>query len=250
MIPHILSRFAYPASVAHRDLSKHGSLQDVEDVKKIQGEEARDIEEQELLKASLKETPPQVTVSSGDDLHVTPVGAEAESSASGPARFTFRDPSLGSSGRGRNFGKPWRPGRGRSRNSSPPREVGPDNTLPNGEDRDDPLPNMDDGSSDDDENDEDPAQEPPPQVESQGGEQTDEDDDEDEESPHAPLGTIHDLNWGYWYTKCRGWSARWSSLSNLAEDDEWPPGVRVVSGRMFLYDKMCVPTPIQREWIR
>ena len=119
MIPDILSRFAYPASVAHRDLSKHGSLQDVEDVKRIQDEEARDIEEQELLKTILNETHPPVTVSSGDDLHLTPLGAEAESSASGPARFTFRDPALGSSGRGRNLGKPWRPGRDMSRNSPP-----------------------------------------------------------------------------------------------------------------------------------
>ena len=59
MIPDILSRFAYPASVAHRDLSKHGSLQEVGDVKRIQDEEARDIEEKELLKASLLETPPR-----------------------------------------------------------------------------------------------------------------------------------------------------------------------------------------------
>ena len=35
MICDILSRWAYPASKAHRDLSKHGSEQDVEDVKRI-----------------------------------------------------------------------------------------------------------------------------------------------------------------------------------------------------------------------
>ena len=47
MICDNLSRWAYPASKAFRDLSKHGSEQDVKDVKKILAEEARDIAEQE-----------------------------------------------------------------------------------------------------------------------------------------------------------------------------------------------------------
>ena len=47
MICDILSRWAYPAFIAHRYLSKHGSEQDVEDFKRILEEEARDIEEHE-----------------------------------------------------------------------------------------------------------------------------------------------------------------------------------------------------------
>ena len=94
MICDILSRWAYPASKTFRDLLKHGSEQDVEDVRKILAQEARDIAEQEKFKASQKEQHPPVTVSPGDDLRVALVGAEAESSTSAPMRFTFRDPAV------------------------------------------------------------------------------------------------------------------------------------------------------------
>ena len=102
------------------------------------------------MEASLKETHPPATVSSGDELRVNPVGAEAESSASPPLRFAFRDPTLGRSGRGRLTGQRPRLGRGSPWHSPPPRVVGPGDTSPDGKNRSEPLPNLDDGSSDDD----------------------------------------------------------------------------------------------------
>ena len=36
-------------------------------------------------------------------------------------------------------------------------------------------------------------------------------------------------------------------------DDEtyqWPEGIQVVDGRMFLEHKMCIPIPLQKEWVR
>jgi hypothetical protein len=160
MICDILSRWAYPASKAFRDLSKHGSEQDVEDVRKILAEEARDIAEQEKFKASQKEQHPPVAVSPGDDLHVARGGADSESSTSAPMRFTFRDPRRGGTGRGRgsSIGQQLRPGMGVSRKSPPPREVGSGTTPPDG---DDDEPELDDGSSDD-EDEPYPQHAPPP----------------------------------------------------------------------------------------
>ncbi len=35
MIPDILSRWAYPATQAYRDISKHGTLEDLEEMEEI-----------------------------------------------------------------------------------------------------------------------------------------------------------------------------------------------------------------------
>ena len=68
-------------------------------------------------------------------LLVAPVYAEAESSAPPTQVFTFRDPALGPSQRGRGrspFGMLARQGRGPPRKSPPPREVGPGGSTPEG----------------------------------------------------------------------------------------------------------------------
>ena len=132
---------------------------------KILAEEARYIAEQEKFKASQKEQHPPVTVLPGDDLHVAPVGAEAESSTSALMRFKFRDPRRGCTGRGKgsSVGQPWRLGKGVSGKSPPPREVGSGTTLPDGDDDDEPE--LDYGSSDGSSDDEDepyPQHAPPP----------------------------------------------------------------------------------------
>ena len=83
----------------------------------------------------------------------------------------------------------------------------------------------------------------PPQVEFQGGEQEEEieEEEEDENAPViAPLGAAHDPDWGYWYSKCDGWSKIWLSLPSLDAHGEWPPNTRIVGGRMFIWTKCQV----------
>jgi hypothetical protein len=65
MICDILSRWAYPASKAFRDLSKHGSKQDVEDVRKILAEEARDLQSRRSFKRAKRSSTPGGSVARG-----------------------------------------------------------------------------------------------------------------------------------------------------------------------------------------
>ena len=108
MIADILSRWAYPASKAWRDISKHGSEEDLKAVKEIIEEE--EMEETELglrdQKLGVGEQHPTAKVLREDGLTVgvSPVGAQAEVSAAPPLRFTFKTPPIQ-----RNTGKHVRP---------------------------------------------------------------------------------------------------------------------------------------------
>ena len=75
-----LSRWAYPASKGYRDMSKHGSQQDVDDVRKIKEEEAAD-ESTCVFNISVGyDECVNATELQQDTLVVAPVDAEAESS--------------------------------------------------------------------------------------------------------------------------------------------------------------------------
>ena len=37
---------------------------------------------------------------------------------------------------------------------------------------------------------------------------------------------------------------------DLAQPENWSPELQVVGGRMFLGTKLCIPLPLQKEWIR
>ena len=47
LVPDALSRWAYPAGNAWRDISKHGSLEDIEEVRKIEEQEEQEERESE-----------------------------------------------------------------------------------------------------------------------------------------------------------------------------------------------------------
>jgi hypothetical protein len=99
MIADILSRWAYPASVAHRDISKHGSEMDDREAKEIITQEKFEEEESELFERTLTNIgqPLDASVTLGEEpnLEVAPVGAHAGSPASPPLVFTFKQPGLG-----------------------------------------------------------------------------------------------------------------------------------------------------------
>ena len=108
MIADILSRWAYPASKAWRDISNHGSEEDLKAVKEIIEEE--EMEERELglrdqtLGVSEQHPTANVLREDGLTVGVSPVGAQAETSAAPPLRFTFKTPPIQ-----RNTGKHVRP---------------------------------------------------------------------------------------------------------------------------------------------
>ena len=66
----------------------------------------------------------------------------------------------------------------------------------------------------------------------------------------APLGSCNQPDWSQWYAQCERWGELWDNLQNYQEDDEWPENTQIVEGRMFQNSKLCIPTPLQKEWVR
>ena len=95
-VPDALSRWTYPASKAWRDVSKHGSKEDVEEVEKIQADEQR--EEKELEEICMqnfgRHLKAKYLLEDEAKKSVNPVSAPAESSARGPLKFTFKTPRI------------------------------------------------------------------------------------------------------------------------------------------------------------
>ena len=240
-----MSRWAYPASKGYRDISRHGSAKDAEDVKEIIRQEKEE-EANAIYKVNSQGA--NATVLRNFARSANPVGAEAESSASPPRLFAFRDPAEGPSewarrqarSRGRGMGQRARQGRGLPRKSPPPREVGPDNFSPDGNLRDEnsegELPELDLASesvSDED---------MPEEMWDEAGENV-----QSETPQNAPVGSTMRENWGEFYSQCPWWGEMWSGLG---QPENWPSDVQVIGGRMFIGTKLCIPLPLQREWIR
>ena len=228
-VPDALSRWAYPASKAWRDVSKHGSKEDVEEVEKIKAEEQR--EERELEEICMqnfgRHLKAKDLLEDEAKRSVNPVSAPAESSARGPLKFTFKTPRILQ-------GQPRRAEAGPRRKSPPSREVGPR---------------------------EEASEEPfvtPQHVEEKDGsssgsvknETRDEEGSQGGEHQDAPLGSIYSHRWGEWYEECERFSQIWEDTISYSDVGAWPEGLQVVDGRMFFGPKLCVPTPLQKEWIR
>ena len=71
-----------------------------------------------------------------------------------------------------------------------------------------------------------------------------------EQEGEAPLGSCKQHDWSEWYAQCPRWGAEWEQLMNPGPDFVWPQGIQVVEGKMFSEGKLCVPIPLQSEWIR
>ena len=105
------------------------------------------------------------------------------------------------------------------RKSPPPREVGPREEAPEG-DQQQTQPEIS-------------------QEESQGGEPVD-----------APLGSIFKPHWGEWYALCQNFQETWDITQNYTVNHIWPAGIQTVEGQIFSWNKLCVPSSLQKQWVR
>ena len=233
-IPDHLSRWAYPASQAYRDISKHGSEKDKEDLKKILEQERREAENGPSYESDGKSAQNvEGEFSPQEEQHlVAPIVSGSGGGDATPQTFSFRDPKLGPKG------KHVRPGRKPFRKSPPSREVGPSGGTPEaGEEMKMEM----ESSLADDEN----------EVSSESSHSGPEEIfPEGEIGGDAPLGTCRKRDWSHWYGNCKRWKDDWEKMHTTEGDFEWPQGIQINNGRMFLDRKLCVPSPVQKEFIR
>ena len=59
--------------------------------------------------------------------------------------------------------------------------------------------------------------------------------------------SVWERAWGDMYLTCPTWKERWEKTQKL---NEWPVGVKVFNGHMFLEEKWCVPLCFQDEVVQ
>ena len=222
LVPDALSGWAYPAGNAWRDISKHGSLEDVEEDRKIKEQEEQEERESEHFYdyEFVQHSKAESLLGNGRRRVVSPVDSPAESSAGAPPRFTFKQPRIPTQGQaGRAQTEP-------RRKSPPSREVGPREEV--SEEIFSQVPQQRSESSQENFEED--------QSQSQGGELQD-----------APLGSIYMRRWGEWYVECPRFGSIWEDTFSYSDLDAWPENLQVIEGRMFIGAKLCVPTPLQKE---
>ena len=229
-IPDILSRWAYPASEAFRDISKHGSIFDQKDVKEIMRQE-KNLEMQSPL--SFSEELPGSKVVGGEcpQSLVMPISqdkGDGSSSSASPPRFQFARPRVtpkeGEAQTPPPHGSPVSPG---MPNEPLPSHTGPHLSRGLGGTNAD----QDDSSGDEFE-------------ECEGSDS--ESDGEEESLPSFQQ--VQMCAWGEEYPNCPVFAKIWSDTQT--PDVVWPEGIQISQGRMYHKNKLCVPTRFQKPWIR
>ena len=228
-IADILSRWAYPASQALRDISKHGSQQDKDEMDEIIRQEK--IEEASCMWIRLKNQPSPrnifiqgVITRSGkrveDGEDRSGRGTEGglvsggkntplDTSSQGPrVSFSKRMPNHGGTGTtGTEVSPPTAPAISGTGQGSPH----PTSSLP------------------------------PAGKSNAGGDQ-----------PHIVTNPQVDLpvwerHWGDLYLTCPTWKESWEKTQSGVE---WPSGIKVFKGQMFLEERLCIPLCIQNEVVQ
>ena len=221
-IADILSRWAYPASQAYRDISKHGSKADDDEMNEIIRQEK--LEEAECMVIKLK-NPKQslgVTTRSGRKLN-----DEEE-------KHVHFDPKVeeNEANNTRTSHESW--------------AADPSSSSEEEDDEEDDIVELSEPSSS--------ANLPPMEKNSE------EDEEEKGENPDFPpqegalergpevtMQKIDEIEWGKYYEKCPTWSNKWGLTHNT---QPWPEGVQILQGKMYFLDKLCVPTELQAPYIR
>ena len=97
-----LSRYAYPAGQAYRDISRHGSMEDLEDVrrwKRDEDEEENDLANHEFWLEGAGLHPSAIDLpGDGPETFVRPVDKPTGTPVGSPLRFEFKVPKIPSPG--------------------------------------------------------------------------------------------------------------------------------------------------------
>ena len=220
-IADILSRWAYPASQALKDISKHGSLQDKEDMEEIIRVEKE--EELQCLWVKVKNQPNArnnfvrgITTRSGkkvEDGSDRSMRGTEEGRAPGGIDTTATPPPQGPRNPRQNHVS-WR-----DDTNAVSGEIGPGKAPQ----RDEP----------------DPSPTPATQTQTMSHEV---------EAHHQKVTDFGDgkslweCQWGKFYLQCPTWKEKWEKTLS---ENEWPEGVKVLKGQMFLEEKLCIPLCLQ-----
>ena len=218
-IADILSRWAYPASQALRDVSKHGSLQDKEEMEGIIQREKE--EEMDCLWLRVKDQPNSrnpyirgIVTRSGKQ---TDGEGRPERGAEGGDDSVGKDTTVNHPSQGP-MNKKTGVVSGRKGTKATGKEVGPEGASPNS------------------------ISEPQNQDESEEGE------------AHPQIVTtpedgrpVWERSWAAAYLNCPTWKEKWEKTRTSTE---WPGGIKVFNQRMFLEEKLCVPLCFQNGVIQ
>ena len=220
-IADILSRWAYPASQALRDISKNGSAQDKEEMEEIIRQEKE--EEMHCLYIKVRNQPdPRNLFIRGV---TTRSGKRVEEGQDASQRGTEGGGVLGGTNTPVDTHQPD-PRNPRAKHVSfhegidaAGNEMGPGKvTIPS------PMPtqNLEDESNTG-------GGQPPIET--------------------TPLGEglVWEREWGVAYLNCPTWMQKWKDAQTATG---WPAGIKVFKNRMFWEEKMCIPTCFQIEVIQ
>ena len=314
-IADVMSRWAYPASQAFWDVSKHGSVHDQEEMRRLISEEKED--EKSCLWIKLKHPPLErnlfvrgvttrggATTQGDDDSQDTGMDESTRSGdGKGPVqglatRPLDTPPPAPPKGKKVTFSDPLVANATKSQGGEPPRDtekpqarmelgkrgesqknLGRRPVHPPSQDLVPPLspvpptpsshpakPNGEAGGDEAGEGLEGLGSAatrcgtPGPQTQSQGSSSHEGNLEEEDPSSHTGLAVdahaectsdeerqpVWDVNWGDAYMKCPKWSLVHGSL----DKGDWPKGLKVHEGRMFLNEKLCIPLPLQKRIIR
>ena len=68
------------------------------------------------------------------------------------------------------------------------------------------------------------------------------------EDEPLPFQKVQEANWVDFYLRCPVFAILW--LNTHTAGAVWPKGIRVAKGRLYQNDKLCIPTGLQKPWIR
>jgi hypothetical protein len=220
-IADILSRWAYPASQALRDISKHGSQQDKDEMEEIIRQEKR--EEAQCMWLQVQEQPnPRnmyirgVTTRSGKTVEERD-SAEKRGTEGGHVSGGIDTPQDTPSQGPRKEKARIVPDR-EGTDATGAEEVGPEG----------PSPTLTPTSQ--------------PESESSPGP-----DQPRFATDPAEVLPVWERDWGKAYLHCPTWGERWVKTQS---PKDWPTGIKVLNGRMFLEDRLCIPLCFQNDVVQ
>ena len=90
--------------------------------------------------------------------------------------------------------------------------------------------------------------EPEPLTPDGGEEGTEEIEEFVRPSDFSSYQEVQCCNWGAEYLKCQIFARIYRDTQDPTK--EWPKGIKFLQGRLYLWDKLCVPLTLQKAWVR